>query len=159
MTSSIEFTSQYKLDKDYYIECYEQSVTTDLSLRPYYKAILFLLIGTGMLLTQLNPYASWFLIGLGVLEALGVKFNKSWWLMRQMISKAANSDVLLTINEQSIKIDSYYVNKEILWNEINKIAVTQKGFLLYHDKTRHYLSNKNLNHDVIKFISNKTVYK
>lgn len=159
MTSANEFTCQYKLDKDYFIECYEQSVTSKGPLRSYFKACLFLLFGIGMLLTQLNAYASWFLIGLGILEALSVKFKKSWWLMRQMLSKAANSDVKLTINEQEIKIQSYYVNKELPWNEINQITETPKGFLIYHDKNLHYLSNKHLSLATINLMSKKTAQK
>ncbi|WP_299002054.1 YcxB family protein [uncultured Shewanella sp.] len=155
MTSVTEFTCQYKLDKEYFIECYEQSTTTPRSMIIYTKSLCFITIGSAMLLTQLNPYASWFLIALGILEAFSVKFKKSWWLMRQMLSKAANSDIQLTINEEHIRIHSYYVNKTLLWSEINQITKTEKGFLVTHDKTRHYLASKHLNSAIIEFINNK----
>lgn len=155
MTSVNEFICQYKLDKDHFIECYEQSTTTPTSIKIYTKSLLFIVIGSAMLLTQLNSYASWFLIALGILEALSVKFKKSWWLMRQMLSKAANSDIQLTINEQHIKIHSYYVNQTLPWSEVSQITKTEKGFLVSHGKTRHYLANKHLNSDIIEFINNK----
>ncbi|WP_299490808.1 YcxB family protein [uncultured Shewanella sp.] len=155
MTPLAEFTCQYKLDRNYYIECYEESTKAPASLRIYNKSIIFVIIGISMLLTQLNSYASWFLIALGILEAFSIKFKKSWWLMRQMMSRSANSNIQLTINEQHIKIDSYYVNTTLLWNEINQIIKTQKGFVISHNKTRHYLSNKHLNEAIIEFINNK----
>ncbi|WP_298771943.1 YcxB family protein [uncultured Shewanella sp.] len=156
MTSVNEFTCQYKLDKQYFIECYEQSTTTtSTSIKKYNKSLFFIIVGTAMLLTQLNSYASWFLIALGILEALSVKFQKSWWLMRQMFSKAANSDIRLTINEQHIQIHSYYVNKTLPWSEVSQVIKTEKGFIVFHGKARHYLSNQHLNNVIIKFISNK----
>jgi len=155
MNSPFSFTSHYILDKTHFSECFDESVTIDKSPRAYYKAIGFILVGTALLLTGTNAYASLFLVGLGALEALSVKFKKTWWLWRQMMSKAASNEVKLTIDEQGISSESIYVNSSILWSEITELTVTNRGFLIKNSKGMNYISKRSLDAAAIEFIKSK----
>lgn len=155
MNSEYSYTTQYTLDKSHFSECFDESVTIDTSIRAYRKAIIFTLIGVLLLLTGINAYASWFLIALGVLEALNIRYKKPWWLLRQMMSKAANNEVTLTIDTKGISNDSFYVKGTILWQDIVAIKETEQGFLLNQSKTVSYLSKRSLDDEAIAFVVSK----
>ncbi|QFU21565.1 YcxB family protein [Shewanella eurypsychrophilus] len=154
MTVPFSFKTEYLLDKAHFSECFDESVTLDTSLKAYTKAIGFFFIGVALLLTGMNAFASFFVIGLGVLEALNIKFKKTWWLWRQMMSKAAGNNVTLTVDEQGISTDSFYVKSEILWCDVSEIKSTQRGFLIKHSGTS-YISKQVLNEEAISFITSK----
>ena len=156
MNSEYSYTTQYTLDKSHFSECFDESVTTDTSIRAYRKAIIFTLIGVLLLLTGINAYASWFLIALGVLEALNIRYKKPWWLLRQMMSKAANNEVTLTIDTKGISNDSFYVKGTILWQDIVAIKETEQGFLLNQAKSVSYLSKRSLYEEAIAFVASKS---
>ncbi len=156
MNSEYSYTTQYTLDKSHFSECFDESVTIDTSIRAYRKAIIFTLIGVLLLLTGINAYASWFLIALGVLEALNIRYKKPWWLLRQMMSKAANNEVTLTIDTKGISNDSFYVKGTILWQDIVSIKETEQGFLLNQNKTVSYLSKRSLDEEAIAFVVSKS---
>ncbi|ABV86209.1 YcxB family protein [Shewanella pealeana] len=155
MNQQYSYTTQYTLDKSHFSECYDESVVVDKTIRAYRKAIIFSIVGIALLLTNINGYASWFIIALGALEALSVYFRKPWWLMRQMMSKAANNEVTLTIDESGITNDSFYVQGTILWQDINSITSTEQGFLIKHAKGTSYLSKRSLDKQATEFVSSK----
>lgn len=155
MNEQYSYTTQYTLDKSHFSECYDESVVVDRSIRAYRKAIIFTVVGTALMLTNINGYASWFIIALGALEALSVYFRKPWWLMRQMMSKAANNEVTLTIDESGITNDSFYVQGTILWQEVSQITPTAQGFLIKHGKGTSYLSKRSLDEQAIQFVLDK----
>ncbi|MEI6859051.1 MAG: YcxB family protein [Shewanella sp.] len=155
MSSPFSYTTQYILNKPHFNECFDESVTIDRSWRSYIKAIGFFFVGVVLLLTGINAYASWFVIGLGVLEAGNVKFKKTWWLWRQMISKAAGNEVILTLDEQGISSHSFYVNSKILWINVSEIKATDKGFLIKHPSGTSYVSKQVLNETALAFVNSK----
>ncbi len=155
MTTSFSYTTKFILDKSYYSECFDESVNQEVSLQTYSKAIIFGLIGLALLLTSVNNYASWFIIALGILEALSIKFKRPWWLLRQMWSRAAGNSATLTIDEQGIHTQSDYINSQLLWNQIYSLKETEKGFLIKLEKSTSYLSKNGLNDAAITFIRNK----
>ncbi|QYJ78115.1 YcxB family protein [Shewanella acanthi] len=155
MKSPFSYSTTYILDKAHFEECYNQSVKPDPTLKPYYKAMGFGFIGIALIFTNLSLYLAYFFVGLGVIDALNVKYHKSWWLMRQMISKAANNEVTLTIDEQGVHTHSQYVKGTILWNSLYRITPTERGFLLTHQGGNSYLSNQCLSQDCIDFIQSK----
>ncbi|WP_028765876.1 YcxB family protein [Shewanella fidelis] len=159
MNQEYSYTTQYTLDKSHFSECFDESAVVDNSIKAYRKAIIFAVVGTALMLTNINGYASWFLIALSALEALSVKFRKPWWLMRQMISKAANNEVTLTINESGISNDSFYVQGTILWNDITEFTETKQGFLLKQAKGVSYLSKRSLDETAIQFVKDKAASK
>ncbi|ACJ27692.1 Conserved hypothetical protein [Shewanella piezotolerans WP3] len=155
MNSEYSYTTQYTLDKSHFSECFDESVTIDTSIRAYRKAIIFSLVGVLLLLTGINAYASWFLIALGVLEALNIRYKKPWWLLRQMMSKAANNEVTLTIDEQGVSNDSFYVKGTIFWQDIVSVKETEQGFLIKQAKSVSYLSKRSLDETATAFVRQK----
>ena len=93
------------------------------------------------------------------MEALSVRFQKPWWLARQMISKAANNKLTLTIDEESVSSKSQYVESTILWENITKIEKTQRGWLLFQGAGKSYLSNRCLSEEAQQFIGKKAELK
>ncbi len=155
MTSPFHYKKSYVLDRDYFTECFEESVTSDKSVKAYQKAIAFFLIGTALLLTGVNAYASLFIVGLGAVEALSVKFKKTWWLWRQMMSKAAGNEVQLVLDEQGIHSQSEYVNSHVLWKDVIEHSSTNRGYLLKQLTGTNYLSKRVLDDNSIDFINSK----
>lgn len=155
MPTPYSYSTTYILDKAHFDECYTQSVTLDPTLKPYYKGIGLVLIGIALIFTDISLYLAYFFVGLGVIEALNVKYHKAWWLMRQMMSKAASNDVTLTIDEQGIRTQSQYVNSQILWTDIYRINETEKGFLITHKAGTSYISSSCLDDSAIAYIKAK----
>ncbi|MCG9695834.1 YcxB family protein [Shewanella sp. Isolate11] len=155
MTAPFSYTSTFTLDKSYYSECFDESVNQVHSIKTYTKAILFGLAGCALLLTAANNYASWFIIALGVLEALSIKFKRPWWLLRQMWSRAAGNDVTLTIDDTGIHTQSDYINTLIEWQQVYRINETDKGFLIIVAKGKNYLSKRYLDDSATDFIRSK----
>ncbi|WDE06010.1 YcxB family protein [Thalassomonas viridans] len=156
MTEPFSYSTTFKLDKSHFNECYQESVVPDYSLRAYSKAILLVLMGLGLsMFTEIDQYAAWFLIGLGLVEALSVKYQRPWWLARQMLSRGANSQVTLTIDEQGIKSKSAYVDALINWQDISAVQDTEQGLLVIHKGDRNYISNRCLSDEAAAYIHSR----
>ncbi|MCF2947956.1 YcxB family protein [Paraglaciecola aquimarina] len=152
------YTTTYTLDKSHFSETFDESVTIDPSKKIYLKSVLLGMFGAALLLfTALDPYVCWFVIALGALEALSIRFRKPWWLARQMLSKAANTELTLTIDEEGVCTKSFSVESKIAWEDVTKIEQTEQGFLLYQEKQKSYLSNRILSDDAQQFIKAKAV--
>lgn len=156
MTTPFHYSTTYVLDRSHFSETFDESITVVNPKTLYFKSMILFFLGTIILLfTEISPYASWFIVALGVLEALSIRFRKPWWLARQLISRAANSELTLTIDENSVSSKSYYVESEIPWAEVNDIKQTKQGWLLYHARGKTYISGRCLSEVAKKFISVK----
>jgi len=154
MTTAFSYTTTYRLDKSHYSETFDESITVSSAKTLYSKSIVFALLGFFLLLfTEINPYAAWFIVGLGALEALSIRFRKSWWLTRQMISNAANTDLKLTIDEDGVSSKSSSVESQFLWADVIKIEQTTQGWLLYHAAGKNYLSDRILSEAAKEFLT------
>ena len=129
------------LNKAHFIECYEQTANVEKGLVAYKKAIVLILLSiVAAYLAEQYPTVSLFIFGLGVVEALSVYFAKTWWVWRQLLSKAANNKVDITIDEKGIATQSIHHKLELSWAEITDIIETSCGIILQHSKGRNYLS-------------------
>lgn len=129
------------LNKAHFEECYSASVSPVISASQFYKAAALSGIGLALLLfSQTSAYLAWFLIALGVLDAVSVRYQKPWWVTRQMLSRAAGSEVLLTINSVGIHNKSHYIDQLITWSEISDVETTAHGLLIHHQQGKSYLS-------------------
>ena len=139
------YQTAFVLDKTHFSECFDQSSDPTLTLKKFYKAI-FLFVAGLILLTidHDNHYISFFVLLLRVLDALSVRYQKPWWLMRQMISKSANGTITLVIDQQGIMTESTYVNHLIKWQDINELKETELGLLVWVGEQSSYLSNSYL---------------
>lgn len=168
MTQSSSYTASFTLDKAHYSECYTQSSTLSHDKKTYFKANVLTVFGLIILLaTPVNPYAAWFVIALGLLETISVYYHKPWWVMRQMLSKASNSVVKLTIDEQGILTESFHINNRILWADVTRVTETELGFLIYFSlgktamgkdiASKSYISKSCLSDDANTFINQKNL--
>ncbi|MBL4899460.1 MAG: YcxB family protein [Colwellia sp.] len=112
-----------------------------------------------LLFTPVNGYAAWFVIALGILEALAIYYNQPWWVLRQMLSKASGSEVTLTIDDKGVLSESFYHNGRILWSDVCDIKEMELGFVLYFivgKKTnKSYLSKGHLSSPAQEYIVKK----
>ncbi|MEW6994307.1 YcxB family protein [Colwelliaceae bacterium MEBiC 14330] len=132
MTQPDSFTAKFILDKDHYNECYTQSSTLEHNKKTYFKANILTIFGLFILLaTPVNPYAAWFVIALGILETVSVYYHQPWWVLRQRMSKAAGSEVTLTIDDKGILTESFHVNNRILWSDVTSITESELGFIIF----------------------------
>ena len=158
MNAPFSFSTSFKLDKAHFSECYAESVNGDYSYRAYFKASFLAFFGACLVLfSDINPYAAWFVFSLGILEALSVYYQKPWWVIRQMLSKASNSEINLIIDDQGITIKSFYVNQCILWTDISQLQATEKGWIVQYTQGRNYLSNSCLSEQAIEYLSQRSV--
>ena len=72
-----------------------------------------------------------------------------------MLSRAAKSQVELTIDEQQISTHSPYQKSVITWQQVSSITATEKGWLLIHPAGKNYLSNQFLSQQAQQFLSAK----
>ncbi len=156
MTTPFSYTTQYILNKEHFRECYSQSVIADNSIRAYSKPLL--LSAGGLFLafyTQVNAYIAWFIFCLGGLEALSVYYHKAWWVLRQVFSKAANSEVTLTIDEAGITSQSVFVELKLEWSAVKALTATELGWLVEHTQGKNYISSSCLSEQAIDFLKRK----
>ncbi|XQW84436.1 YcxB family protein [Thalassotalea piscium] len=151
------FKTTFVLDKAYYQECFEQSVEAIPFHQAYFKAgVLVLLGGCLVIFTQINQYAAWFVFMLGVLEAVAQYYRKPWWVMRQMLSRAAKGEVELTIDDNAISTHSFYSEQAICWADITQVKETTFGWVIFHKQGKSYLSKQHLNDEVNNLLTQKT---
>jgi hypothetical protein len=156
MTNPFSYSTTFVLDKAHFNECFSNSVVIDHSWLAFRKAIIFSLIGIVLVLfTNLNAYVGYFLLGLGCVEALSHKYQQPWWVTRQMLSRAAGSEVTLTLDETGIHTHSFYLDTHILWQDIKEVNQTKDGFLVAHIKGKSYISNTCLSENARAFLSSK----
>lgn len=157
MADSFSHTHTFTLDKQHFIECFEQTSRGDYSWKAYFKSMILLGFGIAVVLfTDINQYTAWFVFALGVLEVLSVRYQKPWWVTRQMLSKASNSEVTITIDEKSLTCKSAYIDSTVKWSDIKEIEITALGFVINDGKSRFYVANKGLSGEAISFINKKS---
>lgn len=158
MSDKFFYQTTYTLDKTYYQECFDQSSKIRADLQDYYKAIALCAVGGLLVLfTELNPYAAWFLFVLGIIEALSVRFKKPWWVARQMLSRAANHNVQLTIDKHGFTTTLMGEKQHISWHDIVDLTHTEKGWLLSTKKGKSYISQGVLSEDASCYLNKKAV--
>lgn len=160
MTTPFYYSTTYVLDKSHFSETFDESTPVKTSIMAYAKPVGLMIFGSAILYyTELSPYAAWFIIILGFVDACSVYFRKQWWLARQMISDAANTELTLTLDENGVSSKSFSVDIKVLWDEVTKIEKTPQGWLLYHASGKNYLSDRCLSESSMEFLSKKALLK
>jgi hypothetical protein len=136
--------SDYRLDRDYFSECFDESNQSPSGLIAYRKAGLLFIIAFGLSLTSIDPYAAWFLLAMSTVEYLSVRYQRSWWIARQMFSRAAGSLITLTLDDSGISTASQLSQQHTSWAEVENIEETERGFIITSSKGRSYLSKNSL---------------
>ncbi len=154
--TSSDNSSYYILNREYFSECYDQSANTAAGLFTYRKALLFFIIAATLFMLAIEPYVAWFILCLGFVELLSIRYKRSWWIARQMFSRAAGSKVTVRADDKGIYTESSHHQQSILWGDITDSKSTDKGFLLSHSHGTSYLSKSGLDKDLINFLAEKT---
>ncbi|WP_089024851.1 hypothetical protein [Pseudocolwellia agarivorans] len=142
MTKPFSYSHTFILDKAHFNECYSQSVVNDQSLKAYFKAIILSVFGMLLvLLSDVNPYAAWFVFALGILEAVSIYYRQAWWVMRQLLGKSAKGEVTLIIDDKGIATESFYVKNMVLWDNILGFKKTPLGWVVSHEMGNNYISD------------------
>jgi hypothetical protein len=152
MSDSFNESVTFKLDKQHFQECFEQS-SAPTQTKDYQKANILFVIGS--ILFILSPamwHASLFIVALAFVEFLSIRYKKAWWVWRQQLSKAANNSVSIRIDEHGITTTSQYVNQQILWCDIKSLKKTTKGILVSHQGGMSYLSDAHFSKEAIAYI-------
>lgn len=160
MNTSFRYATTYILDRSHFAETFDESSTQGNLIQLYGKSIGLMLVGFSILtFTDIFPYAGWFILILGIVDAFSVYFRKSWWLVRQMISSEANMEVNLVIDDEGLSSKSHRVNSKIAWVDVSNIEKTEKGWLIYHSAGRNYLSARCLSAKAIEFVNSQLSQK
>ncbi|WP_076418524.1 hypothetical protein [Colwellia sp. UCD-KL20] len=142
MTKPFSYSHTFILDKAHFNECYSQSVVNDQSLKAYFKAIILSVFGILLvLLSDVNPYAAWFVFALGILEAISIYYRQAWWVMRQLLGKSAKGEVTLIIDDKGIATESFYVKNMVLWDNVLGFKKTPLGWVVSHEMGNNYISD------------------
>lgn len=157
MSEPFSYSNCYILDKSHFNECFEESVNIKEAKFRFFKPVILCIFGLALLLfTAVNPYAAWFIVALGMIEALSIHYRQAWWVTRQMLSKSAKGEVTLTLDEQGIHSKSFYVDSHILWESITSITHTSRGWLVFHPQGKNYVSARILSEDAKSYLNDKS---
>jgi len=90
-----------------------------------------LAIGTyAMAWTDQPKSLGFFIFIIGVIELLHIRYKRAWWLARQMLGKTGGQEVTLKLDEQGIETQSGSTSTKLLWNDVSKVAETERGLIL-----------------------------
>ena len=148
-------TSYYILNREYFSECFDESANTAISLKTYRQAIFCIAMAGVFFAMEFEAYIAWFLLCLAGVELLSIRYKRSWWITRQMLSRAAGSKINIRIDEQGIFTNGAYHQQDMLWDDIAEIKSTDKGFIVLYNNATHYLSRLGLNEDALALLSAK----
>ncbi len=142
----------FKLDKAHFQECFDQSASP-VKNKDYAKACIFAVVGFAIFFIEAEHYYfPFFLLALAGIEIFSIKYRKTWWVWRQLMSKAAFGSVTIIVDDKGITTQSKEVNSQLDWSDVNSIEPTKKGLLLKHQAGVNYLSCSYLGEEIIEFI-------
>jgi len=156
MNPPFNYQTSFMLDKAHFGECFDESVVSKSFTEKYRKAAILAIVGLLLLfVVGTNHYAAFFVVVLAAVEALGVFYKRTWWLWRQMLSKAYNHEVKLLIDNKGVTTESFHVNSVLLFDDVIRLKESEAGLLLTHKKGVNYVSKSCLSDETIAFIKSK----
>ncbi|BBN80745.1 hypothetical protein PA25_07300 [Pseudoalteromonas sp. A25] len=151
------FTEKFTLDKNYFTECFEESVAFSDKAKPKYPLLVFLILLSGLAWFVLEkPYVASFIALVALLEVVAFVYRKPWWITRQMLSRASGSLVTLQIDERGISAVNPYKQYQLTWQDVQQAHKTNKGVVL---KTKHgmqYISKAVISPESFDYILEQT---
>lgn len=158
MQSSTPLTTSFTLSKQYLEECYDESLPFSKHAKPRYVfiAILFIAGLSLLILTDQHTVAGSVLLGLGILEVVSFVYRRAWWLTRQMWSRSANSEVVISMDEQGFSSKNPYTQTMLPWQDIKRHTETEKGIILFaQNGGQSYISKSVLTDDMLAMIKER----
>lgn len=151
-------TTSFTLSKQYLEECYDESLPYSKHTKPRYVFITILFLSGVLLLsfTEQHPVAGSVLIGLGILEVVSFIYRRAWWLTRQMWSRSANSEVVISMDEQGFRSKNPYTEMLLPWQDIKRHVETDKGIILFaKNGAQSYISKAVLTDEMVGMIKER----
>jgi len=155
----MEYKFSITLDKEYFSNCYNESIRYGSKWRKYEFIIggLFLIAGF-----TLFAYTHWKLaspiifILIGFYEVFSPIIKKPFWVRRQTSSKISGSKVDIIVNDDGIVSKSPNSESNINWSEIEKVTKTPNGILVWPQKSVHLFFPKiDIGEEGIEYILNR----
>ncbi|MCL2918981.1 YcxB family protein [Shewanella litorisediminis] len=154
MPTSLNHQHSFILNRAHFEECFDESVTPLTGPKRHIKTLGFGLMTFALLASPLPSYVGWFFLGLTVLEFLSVRYQRTWWLWRQLMSRAAGNEVTVTLTDKLLITESLGQKRELAWDSLDAITPTARGFLLQRGRARQYLSASGLSPEALAFLTN-----
>ncbi|WOH37025.1 YcxB family protein [Thalassotalea fonticola] len=156
----MQFESKFTLSKRHFRECFEQSSSLQpKSKKRYLKALALFCFGLFFYWSQIegiSAHLGMFFFILACVDALSVKFAKSWWVTRQMLSKAAGNEVVIILSDEGINIESDFAKQLLAWSDIKSHQQTEKGIILMpNNGANSYISKSCLNDNAWRYLLEK----
>lgn len=154
---NLSFQSQFKLDKAYLKECFEESEANGFAIKPKY-GLLVLLTALGLLAIYglEQPYLGNFLILLAVVECLAFYYRKSWWVIRQNLSRAAGNMVTVKVSQQGIETQAHHAEFSYPFTALEALTETERGFLIVQGGKPSYISKSVLTPEACAFLTKQS---
>ena len=149
----------FTLSKDYYSECFEQSIRYANRWRKYARiaAILFILLG-GFLILNSNHHntLAYFLIAIGIYETMSPIIKKPIWVRKHVKSKLFNTAIDVFIDDKGIETKGKHSEGQVSWQGIERFLETPKGVFIWPQKGVHmYFPKSTMNDDILQFLHEK----
>lgn len=130
----MNFTLNFTPDKAYYIEAYDEIVSS-LKYKKYEPYFAILLIGMSIILYFQDTYKVSGLIPIlfslsGIYQLFKLYFEKKKWVKSRLDSKISGQEIKLHFTDKGIKHSGPFSNGELNWKGINNIIKTKKGILI-----------------------------
>ncbi|WP_298635353.1 YcxB family protein [uncultured Umboniibacter sp.] len=146
------YTTQFVLSKEYLGECFDESKAYNKSARPNFVFPLMMLsLGIFALMWTDQPKSlGLFILALGLIELLHIRYKRAWWLTRQMIGRTGGRQVTLSLDEQGIETRSGNTITNINWTDVSSLVETERGLILVTAKgAQQYLSKSIFSEEVV----------
>lgn len=146
------YTTQFTLSREYLGECFDESKAYNKSAKPnFIFPLAMLVIGSFTLaMTDQSKSLGIFIIVIGLIELLHIRYKRAWWLARQMIGRTGGQEVTLTIDENGVETRCGSTVTNTQWQDVNKVAETESGLILITKSgTQQYLSKSIFPNEVV----------
>ncbi len=137
------FTTQFILSREYLSECFDQTLLhgKKTKLRWVFPAVLITIGGSLLAFSEQPKSLSGLVLFLGIIEVLHIRYQRAWWLTRQLWGKGKGYEIKLTIDENGIKTENPKTTTAFMWKNVDRVIETELGVILViEDGTTQYLS-------------------
>ena len=126
------YTTQFTLSREYLGECFDESKRYNKGTKPnFILPIAMLALGTFALVWTDQPKSlGFFILVLGVIELLHIRYKRAWWLTRQMLGRTGGQKVTLSLDEQGIETRSGSTTTNTSWADVSTVVETERGLIL-----------------------------
>ncbi len=146
------YTTQFTLSREYLGECFDESKAYNKNSKPnfIFPLVMLSIGGFTLAMTEQPKSLGIFIVVIGLIELLHIRYKRAWWLARQLIGRTGGQEVTLNLDQNGIETRSGSTVTKTLWHDVAKVAETEKGLILITNTgTQQYLSKSIFSDEVI----------